>query len=101
MSGFEHEIISMDDLQSGFGKDLLAEADVIIAVDADAQEEPLFGKWDWELAAGTAHEAQLSVVRIELEVSDDVDELKEIIDTVRSPAQGEEDATEPADDDDG
>ena len=97
MSDFEHETISMDDLRAGFGKDLLAEAEVIIAVDADLKEEVLHGKWDWELAVGTGHEAELSVVRVELEASDDADELKEMVEAAQSGA--DDDDEEPTDDD--
>ncbi|MGD2108872.1 MAG: hypothetical protein PVI86_05710 [Phycisphaerae bacterium] len=98
MSDYAHETISMDDLRAGFGKELLDEAEVIIAVDADSQEEVLHGKWDWELAIAVGHESELSVVRVELEVSDDVDELKEMIETVQSAGADEEE--DPIDEDD-
>jgi len=99
MSGFEHETISMDDLRAGFGKELLAEAEVVVAVDADSQEEVLHGKWDWELAVRTGHGAELSVVRVELEASDDVEELREMIEAAQSGAN--DDDEEPTDDDGG
>ena len=99
MNSFEHETISMDDLRAGFGKELLADAEVIIAVDADSQEEVLHGKWDWELAVGTGHEAELSVVRVELEASDDIGELREMIETARSGAADDDEG--PTDNDDG
>ncbi|MCO6436596.1 MAG: hypothetical protein J5J06_05865 [Phycisphaerae bacterium] len=92
MSTFEHDIISMEELRAGFGKDLLAEAEVVIAVDADSREEVLHGKWDWEIAAGTAHETDLSVVRVELEAADDVDELKEMIEVAQTGGEIEGDA---------
>ncbi|MGD2109401.1 MAG: hypothetical protein PVI86_08405 [Phycisphaerae bacterium] len=98
MSGFEHDTISIKDLRAGSGQEVLTEAEVIIAVDADAQEEVLRGKWDWELAVGTGHEAELSVVRVELETSDDVNELREMLRAAQSETDdGEEEPT--ADDD--
>jgi hypothetical protein len=97
MSEFGHETVSIDDLRAGFGKELLTEAEVIIAVDADAQEEVLRGKWDWELAVGVGHEAELSVVRVELEGSDEVDELREMLTAAQSETDDDE---EPSADDD-
>lgn len=97
MSDFEHETISMDDLRVGFGKDLLAQAEVILAINADSQEDVLHGKRDWDLAVGTGHEADLSVVRVELEASGDIDELKEMIETAQSGVV-DDDAEEPVDD---
>jgi hypothetical protein len=82
MSDFETEPIPLDDLRESRGE-ILAGADVIIAVDADAGEEVIYGKWDLELAAGTALESDLAIVRVEIESGDDLDELRELIDQAR------------------
>lgn len=101
MSGFEHETISMDDLRAGFGIDLLADAEVIIAVDADAQEEAIYGEPEWEIAVNSGQEAELAVVRVELEASEDAEELREMIAAAQSDAQDDdEDDDEPVDSDD-
>ena len=79
MSNVEHKTVSMDDLRAGVGTELLAEAEVIVAIDADWRKEFLRGKWDWEIAVRTGHEEELKVVRVELESSDELEELGEMI----------------------
>jgi len=100
MNDFEHETVSMDDLRAGLGQEILEEAEVIIAVDADSHEEVVHGETDWQLAVATGQAAELWVVRIELDALDDVDELLEMIAAARSGAVDEDLAEEPTGDDD-
>jgi|GEM_PF-2061140 len=97
MTNSEHESISMDDLKVGVGKELLAEAEVILAVDGEMEEEVLYGKWDWELAVGTGHDLGLTVVRVEIDDADDIGDLKNLIESLR-PEESDE-GEGPTDDD--
>jgi hypothetical protein len=65
--------------------ELLAEADVITAVDLESgDEEAVYGRWAWESAMNRGREVQLTVVRVELDAMDDVEELKELVDRALS-----------------
>jgi hypothetical protein len=75
--------ISIDDLRAGDTGDLLAEADVIIAVDASSnEEEVVYGRHEWELASETGHEEDLVVLRVELEMEEG--DLEWLVETIEN-----------------
>lgn len=86
MSDLGGTTVSIDDLRAGHAGDLLAEADVVIAVDATtAEEEVVHGRHEWELASATAHEEDLIVLRVELDMdSGDVEWLVDAIEAIES-----------------
>ena len=81
MSDLDSTTISIEELQAGRGRDLLAEADVVIAVDASSQEEEVVhGRDELEQAIVAGHEAALVVLYVELDMElDDQDWLIEAI----------------------
>lgn len=83
VSGFGSTTVSIDNLHAGHTSDLLAEADVVIAVDVGThEEEAVYGRHGWELASQTGHEEDLLVLRVELDVeSGDLEWLVEAIET--------------------
>lgn len=94
MSDFDCTTISIEDLQASNPRDLLTEADVVIAVDASAREEAVVsGRYEWELANRTGQQAYLTVLRVELDMeSDDLDWLSEILAAIEAGnSEGDED----------
>ena len=81
MSDFDSTTIPVEELQAGRARDLLAEADVVIAVDAGSQEEEVVHGHDkLERAIAAGHEDALVVLRVELDMElDDQDWLIEAI----------------------
>ncbi len=93
MSDLDGTTISIDDLRSGHAGDVLAEADVVFAVDENAgEEEVVYGRHEWELATATGHEEDLVVVRVELDM--EAGELEWLVDKIEALVTGEMD--EPA-----
>ena len=86
MSDLDGTTISIDDLRAGNAGDVLAEADVVIAVDASsAEEEVVYGHHEWDLASATGHEDDLVVLRVELDMEgDDLDWLVDTVEAVDS-----------------
>jgi hypothetical protein len=78
--------MSIEDLQAGDCRDLLTQADVVIAVDATAREEEVVsGRYEWQLANRTGQQAYLTVLRVELDMeSDDLDWLSEILASIEA-----------------
>jgi hypothetical protein len=69
VSDFGATTVSIDDLRAGHADDLLAEADVVIAIDANThEEEVVHGRDEWELASATGHDEDLVVLRVELDM---------------------------------
>ena len=69
MSEFGSTTVSIDDLRAARADDLLAEADVVIAIDASThEEEVVHGRQEWELACATEHDEDLVVLRVELDM---------------------------------
>ncbi len=105
MSDFDGTTVLIQDLQGGRAHDALAEADVVIAVDAaTGQEEVVFGREEWQRAVDVGQGEELEFLRVELDAeSDDLDWLLDAIDAiVEGPVdeagelfeQGEEDLDE-------
>ncbi len=86
VSDFGSTTISIDGVRAGHASDLLAEADVVIAVDVSAREEEVVhGRHEWELASETGHEEDLVVLRVELDVgSGDLEWLVDAIEAIES-----------------
>jgi hypothetical protein len=73
-------------LQTNAGKELLATADVVIAVDTRSDaEDVVYGEWDWNLAVSAGQEAELAVLRVELNMNEELDTLSEIVKVSRGP----------------
>jgi len=96
--------IAVQDLQAGQPGELLAEADVVIAVDASSgDEEVLYGEYEWRLATQTGQEGYLTVIRVELDLeSDDPDWLVEALEMVKrgQPESSDDNYNETEDSDD-
>ena len=93
MSDFDCTTMSIEDLQAGDSRDLLTQADVIIAVDATAgEEEVVSGRYEWKLANRTGQQAYLTVLRVELDMeSDDLDWLSEALASIEAgDAEGDD-----------
>ena len=105
MGNFFCTTISLEDLQSGDTRRLLAEADVVVAVDVrTGEEEAILGGEEWDRARETAREDELAVLRIELDTeSDDPDTLAEVIEEFQpgelNEDEGEQAPVEDVDDD--
>jgi hypothetical protein len=86
VSDFNSATVSIRKLQAGDTTALLAEADVVIAVDAaTAEEEVVYGRDEWELASETGLEEDLVVLRVELDLeSGDLQWLVDAIEAIRS-----------------
>jgi hypothetical protein len=88
VSEFGTTTVSIDDLRAGQAGDLLAEADVVIAVDANTREEEVIhGRQEWELASETGHEEDLVLLRVELDA--DSGDLEWLIDAIEGIESGE------------
>ncbi len=97
MSDLESTTISIEELQAGHGRDLLAEADVVIAVDASSQEkEVVYGRDELERAIKTGREHELVVLCVELDM--ELDDQDWLIEAIQSSEDDEDD--EPKEDDD-
>jgi hypothetical protein len=81
MSGFDSTTVSVADVRLGHANDLLAQADVVIAVDTGSHdEEVVLGRHAWELASDSGHDEDLVVLRVELDMdAGDVEWLAELI----------------------
>ena len=98
MSDFDSTTASIQDLKWGLARDVLAQADVVIAVDAATDsEEVVYGRDEWQRAVDIGNERDLEVVRVELDLeSDDPDWLLDAIDAIiRGQADESEDEYEP------
>ena len=86
VSDFGGTTVSIDDLRAGHADDLLAEADVVIAIDATThEEEAVHGCEEWELASATGHDEDLAVLRVELDMeAGDFEWLVDAIETMES-----------------
>ncbi|HRX84916.1 MAG TPA: hypothetical protein P5572_07855 [Phycisphaerae bacterium] len=81
MSANDPQKVALSRLRTAAGRSALADIDVVIAVDESADvEEVLRGKWDWEMAVATAREDDLSVLRVKVDSSQELDELRAIVD---------------------
>jgi hypothetical protein len=88
MSDLGSTTVSIDDLRTGDASDLLAEADVVIAVDASTHEEEVVrGRHEWALAAETEREEELVVLRVELDM--EAGDLEWLIDAIEALESGE------------
>ena len=97
MSDLDSTTISIDELQAGHGRDLLAEADLVIAVDASSQEkEVVHGRDKLERAIVAGCEDALVVLRVELDM--ELDDQDWLIEAIQSGEDDEDD--EPKEDDD-
>jgi hypothetical protein len=91
VSDFESTTITIDDVRAGDASDLLAQADVVIAVDVamEEEEEVILGSDEWELASDTGQWDHLVVVRVELEMhSGDLEWLIDLIDAMNTRELG-------------
>jgi hypothetical protein len=87
-SDFGSSTVSIDDLRAGRADDLLAEADVVIAVDVSTHaEEVVRGHQEREIASETGHEEDLVVLRVELDV--EADDLEWLVDAIEAMESGE------------
>ena len=80
------KLVPIVKLQAGRARKLLAEADIVIAVDAETdEEEVVHGHHEWELATATGQEAYWQVLRVKLDLkSDDLEWLVDAVETVDS-----------------
>lgn len=93
ISDFGGTTVYIDDLRSGYAGDLLAEADVIIAVDVSTHEkEVVYGRHAWERASGTGREEDLVVLWVELDVGSG--DLEWLVDAIEAIESGETDEDE-------
>lgn len=93
MGEFDSTTISIQDLQRGNMRDVLADADVIIAVDENtAEEEVVAGREEWEKLSPSGAEG-LSVVRVELDMeADDVEWLSDLAERIKGGDMSDDDA---------
>lgn len=85
LNEFDHEVISMEDIRQGSGREEIASADVVIAFDPHTEsEEVLHGLADWEAAQRSEEPAELAVVRVELDTEDDLEEVAELLNDLRT-----------------
>jgi hypothetical protein len=97
-SDFDSTTIAIDDLRAGHADDLLAEADVVIAIDAStSEEEVVHGREEWELASATGLDEDLVVLRVELDM--EAGDFEWLVDAIEAIESG--DAEEHGDDLDG
>lgn len=93
-SDFEGTTVSVDDVRAGYASHLLAEADVVVAVDVNTHEEEVVrGQHEWDLAS-VAEREDLAIVRVELDMeAGDLEWLVETVETVAGGVdrEGEED----------
>jgi len=91
-SDFGSTTMSIDDLRAGHADDLLADADVVIAIDASThEEEVVHGRDEWELASATGHDEDLVVLRVELDMeAGDFEWLVDAIEAIDSDDTREE-----------
>lgn len=94
--------VSIDDLRTGNPGDLLGEADVIIALDANTREEEIVrGRHEWEIATATGHEEDLTVVRVELDMeAGDLEWLLDAVEAIESDEMDDRGDSFDADDED-
>jgi hypothetical protein len=77
-------------LQTGRARKLLAEADIVIAVDTSTdEEEVVHGHHEWELATATGQEEYWNVLRVKLDLKSD--DLEWLVDTVETVDGGDAD----------
>ena len=102
MSDSDGETVSIDDLRAGDAEDSLAEADVVIAVDATSdEEEVVYGRHEWDIASASGREADLMVLRVELDLeAGDLEWLVEMVEAIKSGEADEVGDTLGVDDDD-
>lgn len=87
MSDLDGTTISIDDLRAGNVGGVLAEADVVIAVDPSSdEEEVVYGRQEWDLALATGHEEDLVVLHVELDMESS--DLEWLVDTVEAVESG-------------
>jgi hypothetical protein len=80
--------VTIDDVRSGHARDLLAETDVVIAVDVSTREEEVvYGRHEWELACDTGHEEDLIVLRVELDM--ETGDLEWLVDAMEETESGD------------
>ncbi|MGD8451917.1 MAG: hypothetical protein PVJ57_08870 [Phycisphaerae bacterium] len=101
MSNFDGATISIDELRGRECRELLAEADVVIAIDAATHdEEVVYGRHEWDLATAASEEDELVVLRVELDMeAGDLEWLVEMIEAVESGELDEPDDDLDAEDD--
>jgi hypothetical protein len=87
-SDFDSTTVSIEDLRAGHAEDLLAEADVVIAIDATThEEEVVHGREEWELASATGHDEELVVLRVELDMN--AGDFEWLVDAIEAIEGGE------------
>lgn len=87
-SDFGSTTVSIDDLRAGHADDLLAEANVVIAIDATThEEEVVHGRDEWELASATGHDEDLVVLRVELDM--EAGDFEWLVDAIEAMESGE------------
>lgn len=87
-SDFGSTTVSIDDLRAGHADDLLAEADVVIAIDASThEEEVVHGRDEWELASATGHDDDLVVLRVELDM--EAGDFEWLVDAIEAMESGD------------
>ena len=88
MSDLDGTTISIDELRESQASDLLAEVDVVIAVDASTgEQEVVHGRDEWEVATATGHEDDFVVLRVELDM--EAGDLEWLVDTIEALVTGE------------
>jgi hypothetical protein len=88
VSDLDGTTISIDELRAGYASDLLAEADVVIAVDVTAdEEEVIYGRHAWDLSTATGYEEDLVILRVELDM--EAGDLEWLVDTIEAIERGE------------
>jgi hypothetical protein len=90
MNEFDTTTVSVEDLQTYRAESLLAEADVIIAVDAATREEEIVcGQEEWEESLASPHDQDLTVLRVELDM--ETRDLEWLMDAIEAIQRGADD----------
>ena len=85
MSFFEDNAIPVEDLRSNQGMDLLASADVVIAVDENQHEDVVLGQEELETAIAAGDDGLLVVLKVEIDSDlDDFEWLAGAVERVKA-----------------
>ncbi len=77
MSFFEDNTIAIEDLRNSRRIDLLASADVVIAVDENQHEDVVFGQDDLDTAIAAGDDGLLVVLKVEID--SDLDDFEWLV----------------------